>query len=172
MNWVTPLATLIGAVVGVGSALLVERFRWTRDREKDRAQQRREVYIEFLMALSQSHSSMRSTVLQAGDDPESRRYLALHEAFDGSGLWRFRQSLSLTAPADIIKLAVDTCDALAAVRDTLVATPDIRSDAYVRAREDLWRTNAELRESMRKDLGMDGPPDPEVARYRELEGRS
>jgi len=172
MNWITPLATLIGAVVGVGSALLVERFRWSRDREKDRAQKRREVYIEFLMALSQSHSSMRSTVLQADDEPDSRRYTALHEALDGSGLWRFRQSLSLTAPADIIELAVDTCDALGAVRDTLIAAPDIRSDAYLRAREDLWRTNSELREAMRKDLGMAGPPDPEAARYRELQGHS
>jgi hypothetical protein len=165
MNWIAPL---IGAVVGVSSALLVERFRWHRDKEKDRAQKRREIYIEFLTALSRSHSSMRSTVLQEGGLIEAKRYGALHEALDGSGIWRVRQSLSLTAPAEIIELAVDTCSALVAMRDVLIASLDVTSDTYMRARDDLWRANAELREAMRRDLGMDGPPDPEVEQYREL----
>ncbi|MET3988115.1 hypothetical protein [Streptomyces sp. PvR034] len=166
MDWIPPVSTLAGAVVGVGSALIAERIRWRREKEKETALTRRGVYCEFLMALSQSHSDMRAVVLGgAGSSPEAR-YGQLHQALDGSGIWRVRQSLSLTAPAEIIQLAVSTCDALTGVRDVLIETPDVRSERYLRSRADLWHVNAGLRESMRRDLGMDGLPDPEVGRYR------
>jgi hypothetical protein len=166
VDWISPLSTLAGAIVGVSSALMAERIRWRRDREKEAAQTRRGVYSEFLMALSQSHSDMRSVILQ-GDVPSAEvRYGLLHQALDGSGIWRLRQSLSLTAPAEIIQMAVSTCDALTTMRDVLIDIPDVRNDAYLRSRAELWRTNANLRETMRRDLGMDGPPDPEVGLYR------
>lgn len=166
MDWVAPISTLAGAVVGVGSALLAERIRWRRDSARERAQTRREVYSEFLMALSQSHSNMRSAAFQSEDLPEARRHGSLHEALDGSGIWRFRQSLSLTAPAEIIGSAVTACNALTAIRDVLIETPDVRSDAYLRVRADLWLANASLREAMHRDLGMEGLPNPEVGQYR------
>lgn len=63
-------------------------------------------------------------------------------------------------------MAVRACDELPCMRDGLIEDPDIRGDAYFRVRADLWRENAHLREAMRKDLGMGGPPDPEVGEYR------
>jgi hypothetical protein len=109
---------------------------------------------------------MRTVVLQHGPSTGDRLYGELHQALDGSGIWRLRQSPSLTASAEIIELAVRACDALTRMRDGLVEHPDVRGDAYFRVRADLWRENARLREAMRKDLGMDGPPDPEVGQYR------
>ncbi|QFZ75194.1 hypothetical protein GFH48_19685 [Streptomyces fagopyri] len=160
------MSTLAGAVVGVSSALIAERIRWRRDQQRDGSQTRRVVYSEFLMALSRGHSDMRTVVLQVDRSTGDRLYGDLHQALDGSGVWRFRQSLSLTASAEIIQLAVKACDALTRMRDGLIEDPDVRGDAYFRIRADLWRENARLREAMRKDLGMDGPPDPEVGQYR------
>ncbi|MDQ0951314.1 hypothetical protein QFZ24_005237 [Streptomyces phaeochromogenes] len=160
------MSTLAGAVVGVSSALIAERIRWRRDQERDESQTRRVVYSDFLMALSRGHSDMRTVVLQPDRSTGDRLYGDLHQALDGSGIWRLRQSLSLTASAEIIQLAVRTCDALTQMRDELIADPNVRSDTYFLARADLWRENAHLREAMRKDLGMDGPPDPEVGQYR------
>ncbi|MFJ8005665.1 hypothetical protein [Streptomyces fagopyri] len=124
------------------------------------------MYSEFLMALSRGHSDMRTVVLQVDRSTDDRLYGDLHQALDGSGVWRLRQSLSLTASAEIIQLAVNACGALTRMRDGLIEDPDVRGDAYFRIRADLWRENARLREAMRKDLGMDGPPDPEVGQYR------
>lgn len=160
------MSTLAGAVVGVSSALVAERIRWRRDQEREGTQTRRVVYSDFLMALSQGHSDMRTVVLQDDRSTGDRLYGDLHQALDGSGIWRLRQSLSLTASAEIIQLAVKACDALTRMRDGLIENPDVRSDAYFRVRADLWRDNAQLREAMRKDLGMEGPPDPEVGHYR------
>lgn len=160
------MSTLAGAVVGVSSALIAERIRWRRDQEREGSQTRRVVYSDFLMALSRGHSDMRTVVLRVDRSTGDRLYGDLHEALDGSGIWRLRQSLSLTASAEIIRLAVRACAALTRMRDGLIEDPDVRGDAYFRVRADLWRENAHLREAMRRDLGMDGPPDPEVGQYR------
>jgi hypothetical protein len=160
------VSTLAGAVVGVSSALLAERIRWRRDQEREGVQTRRVVYSEFLMALSRGHSDMRTVVFRVDGATDDRLYADLHQALDGSGVWRLRQSLSLTASAEIIELAVKACDALTSMRDGLIADPDLRGDAYFQVRADLWQENAHLREAMRRDLGMNGLPDPEVGHYR------
>ena len=160
------MSTLAGAVVGVSSALIAERIRSRRDLEREGAQTRRSVYSDFLMALSRGHSEMRMVVLKPDRPTGDRLYGDLHLALDSSGVWRLRQSLSLTASAEIIRLAVSACEALTRMRDGLIEDPDVSSDLYLRVRADLWSENAHLREAMRRDLGMDGPPDPEVGQYR------
>ena len=172
MDWISSLSTLAGAVVGVGAALVAERLRWHRDQEREAAQTRRAVYSEFLMALSRGHSDMRGIVLRADRPSGDALYGELHQALDCAGIWRLRQSLSLTASADIIHLAESACDALTSMRDRLIEEPNIRGDSYRACRAELWRDNAQLREAMRRDLGMDGPADPEVGQYRLSDART
>lgn len=118
------------------------------------------------MALSRGHTDMRNVVLQVDLPSGDALYGELHRALDGAGIWRLRQSLSLTATAEIIQLAETACDALAAMRDRLIEEPTVRGDLYKVCRAELWRDNALLREAMRRDLGMNGPTDPEVGQYR------
>ena len=165
MDWVAPLSTIIGATVGLGSAVIVDRFRWRRDVGVRWNQTRRGVYVEFLTAVSNAHFKMRATTFRT-DVPEAERYGALCEALDGSGIWRQRQEISLTAPHHVLQRAVATADELQNVRDVLIAEFDTNSDQYLRARADLWVSNAELREAMRRDLGVAGQPDPELGQYR------
>jgi len=128
-------------------------------------QTRRTVYVDFLAALSRSHSEMRTATFREGLSGTAR-FGALHQALDSSGVWTCRQTLSLTAPTEIISLGIAAAIALEQVRDALIAEPDVQSEPYLRARADLWRVNADLREAMRKDLKLDLPPDPEVGVYR------
>jgi hypothetical protein len=74
--------------------------------------------------------------------------------------------LSLTAPHEIIHLAMTATAALEAMHDVLVAAADTNGDRYLQARQDLWLANAELRSEMRIDLGVKGPGDPELDRLR------
>ncbi|MFI0350919.1 hypothetical protein [Actinomadura sp. 9N407] len=168
MDWSAPLGTIIGAVVGVGSTLLADRSRWRRDNDRHKTEVCRETYTTFLIALSQSHSNMRAATFTTTPEP-SERHNVLYNAIDESGIWRARQCLSLSAPAEIITLAITATEALVAMQNALTETFDTRSDRYLRARTDLWTANAAVREAMRTDLGESGPPDPEVELYRSPE---
>ncbi|WP_405017882.1 hypothetical protein OHV05_13635 [Kitasatospora sp. NBC_00070] len=165
MDWLAPLGTLVGAAVGVGTGLTVDRFRRRHDSADRWLQTRRTVYVDFLTALSRGHSELRAATFRE-DLSDAARFGALHQALDGSGIWTCRQTLSLTAPTEIISLGIDAAKALEQVRDTLITEPDVRSEPYLRARADLWKVNADLREAMRKDLRLDLPPDPEVGLHR------
>lgn len=165
MDWIAPVGTIGGAIVGVGSALLAERLRWRRERDEQWTQQRRTVYQGFLMASSRAHSEMRASALRVGLS-ESERFGEIHRAIDGSQLWQYRQALSLTAPSRIVALAAEVTQALEAIRDLLIRDPSITGDRFLHLRAMYWLKNADLREAMRSDLGMSGPPDPEVGHYR------
>ncbi|MFJ9251102.1 hypothetical protein [Streptomyces sp. NPDC101776] len=165
MDWIAPLSTLGGAVVGVGAALFADRFRWRRDDTVQWRQTRRLIYVDFLVSLSRGHSNMRSATFRH-DLNEDRIFGVMHEALDGSLIWQHRQSLSLTAPSNVIHLAIKAGKTLEGIRDALIADPNVESEPYLRARAELWLVNAELRESMRIDLEMEGPPDPELGAYR------
>jgi hypothetical protein len=149
----------------MGSALTVDRFRWRRDGHDQWSQTRRSVYVDFLTALSRGHSEMRAAILRE-DLSDAARFGVLHRSLDASGVWIGRQTLSLTAPTEIITLAISAAMALEQVRDVLIADPNVQAEAYLQARADLWRVNADLREAMRQDLRLDLPTDPEVGLYR------
>ncbi|MFJ9518936.1 hypothetical protein ACIRPK_11800 [Kitasatospora sp. NPDC101801] len=150
MDWVAPLGTLVGAVVEVGTGLTVDRFGRRHDGADRWLQTRRTVYVDFLTAPSRSHSELRAATFR-----EDFSGAAGFQVLDGSGTWTCRRTLSLTAPTEIISLRIDAAKALEQVRDTLITEPDVRSQPYLRARADLWKVNADLREAMRKDLRLD-----------------
>ena len=164
MNWSTLLSTLVGAVIGVGSTVILDVSRWHREGSQRWALSRRASYIDFLTALSAAHSGLVSAVLRIHAD-DGDAYGKLHEAVHGSQIWQRRQSLALTAPQNVLVQAVQATSCLELLRDILIIQPDIESDAYTVARNALWSANATLREVMRQDLGMTGPPDPDVDRF-------
>jgi hypothetical protein len=160
-----PLSTVIGAVVGVGSTIIADRFRWNRDEHRGRLRTRREVYTEFLVALSVAHDNLQAVAISEDLDPDARPG-RLHLVVNDSGLWRARQTLSLVAPRSILDRAEEVTEALEHVKEALTADLTIFSDAYSKTRADFWRANAELRQLMREDLGARGVLDPEVGQYR------
>jgi hypothetical protein len=91
----------------------------------------------------------------------------LNAAFDESGIWRSRQALSLAAPHHVVAFAIKASRAIEAMKDVLINDGDTEGSAYDLARRQLWEINAELREAMRQDLGIPGPPDPELLAIRQ-----
>jgi hypothetical protein len=163
MDFSAVLGTIVGAVVGVGSTLLADRARWRRDHDLRQMLIRRETYSDFLAALSQAHTNLRTISLQEHPDGVVPPGLLAAGILE-SGIWRMRQSLSLCAPSPIIELAITACDAMVSIQDALIVNPDHKGAPYLRARAGLWAANANLREAMRKDLGVPGPSDPEVGK--------
>lgn len=154
MPWFALLSTAIGAVVGLGSALLSDRVRWTRERGDARLAAQRDIYVTFLTALHQANQNLRSVSL--GDHPaEVGRDLAARAAFRDAQLVQTREHIVLTAPEPVVRAADATFQALRTLRDRIALGEDVHSPGY---EEDLARYDTRLhalRNAIRKDLRTD-----------------
>ncbi|WP_086860405.1 MULTISPECIES: hypothetical protein [Streptomyces] len=86
MDWTTPISTLLGAVVGVGSTLLGETVRSKRDRGHQQYELRRQLYARYLEALTNTDSELQLLAI--------REQTPLDEA-DLRAAWRNHSLLSL-----------------------------------------------------------------------------
>ncbi|MEV5551848.1 hypothetical protein AB0L35_37930 [Streptomyces sp. NPDC052309] len=48
MQWITLISTMVGAAIATGSAMLLDRQRWRRERLDRETQARRTLYGEYL----------------------------------------------------------------------------------------------------------------------------
>ncbi|WP_146074867.1 MULTISPECIES: hypothetical protein [Micromonospora] len=167
MEWSTILGTIVGAIVGLISVFLADHLRWRRENKSQLLQARQQVYVDFLAALSKAHSEMRSVAFR-GEVSDTEMRNALLEAIDASGIWRLRQSVSLIGSRQLMHEVVVAARKLEGVCEALSLDADVSGDRYIKARNNLWAANAALRESMRKDLGIAGDPDPDMHAYRHL----
>ena len=57
------LATVLGAVVGLGSGLLIDHVRFRQDNTEKWLAARRETYVSYLSALHEANEAMRAVSL-------------------------------------------------------------------------------------------------------------
>ncbi|MFF8868000.1 hypothetical protein ACF08B_38860 [Streptomyces sp. NPDC015139] len=91
MDWLAPVNTLIGAVIGVGSTLLADRHRWRRDRAALNQDTRRQAYAAFMTALSDVYQ--RLDELAHEEHPTQELRTAAHEVFVSRNLYLLRLGL-------------------------------------------------------------------------------
>ncbi|MER5215413.1 hypothetical protein ABT063_33920 [Streptomyces sp. NPDC002838] len=154
MPWFALLSTVLGAVVGLGSALLSDRVRWGRERSDARLSTQRDIYVAFLTALHQANQGLRSVSL--GDHPtEVARNLAARAAFRDAQLVQAREHIMLTAPEPVVRAADATFRALRTLRDRIALGEGVHSPGY---ETDLATYDSQLhslRNAIRKDLRTD-----------------
>ncbi|MFJ6796458.1 hypothetical protein [Streptomyces sp. NPDC091268] len=133
MEWTALVATVVGAVIGVGSTLATDRIRWRRDTgERDR-ETLRTVSAEFLDALTQARDAI-SDASRSGHLPvEERAQLARAGILD-HGVHPKQYQLELLATPEVARLAGDAAYRLLLYRDAVVAghTRDDTECAHVR----------------------------------------
>ncbi|AZQ36304.1 hypothetical protein EJ357_24980 [Streptomyces cyaneochromogenes] len=152
MDWVAPVSTAIGAVIGVGSALLSERIRWRRDLRGRAVEARRELYASFLTSFDATFRSLeaveRGTYL-----PDLSRAEAAEDARAAHRLNAIRQHIRITAPDRI----VDAVDALyrdiKQACDLLGAGLDRGSEEVLHVVDNINQRAEAVRLEMRRDLG-------------------
>lgn len=150
MDWSTLIATITGAVIGVGATMLAERAQWRRSQTHHWSTVRREAYAAYLAALSDGSAALRRIVRERAPDTDVGP--ALHEALLAAGPWRTFHSLAMIGPPDVVAKAEDAQLALQRCRETLVDNPDLSAAPYVEARNQLLTGISVLRNAMREDL--------------------
>lgn len=156
MEWIAPVSTALGAVIGVGSTLLADRLSWRRDRAGQSLDARRQLYGEYTAALSRMRTALNECA--QADIPADERPQRVRELFLAPGAYEIRHQLAIIAPRDVVEAARTAFVVLRDTRDLLQRGAAIDNAAYMELEDRFDTAVAELRRLMRRDLGADPVP--------------
>ncbi|MFD6243075.1 hypothetical protein ACFWFV_26770 [Streptomyces diastaticus] len=152
MNWGTQVSTIIGAVLGIGATLLVDRARHRREQTNRVQDVRRDLYTRYLTALTDSSSALRLIILKENDP--AVRYQAALDAFRDSSVLTRRYEINLQAPPAVKEKSDRAYRLLRQWRDLLDAKPDLSltSAEYIEALDQFHEARKDLQVVMRASL--------------------
>ncbi|MFE2990750.1 hypothetical protein [Streptomyces sp. NPDC059262] len=148
------MSTALGAVVGLGSALLSDRVRWGRERDERQSGAQRDIYVAYLTALHDANQALR--LVSLGHHPaEVSRDVAARETFRDAGLVQARECIVLTASEPVVQVAEAAFSALRALRNRIAQGQGGRSPGYEADLTHYDDSLQALRNAVRKDLHAD-----------------
>ncbi|MFF8599439.1 hypothetical protein ACF065_26475 [Streptomyces sp. NPDC015232] len=148
MDWGPLLGTALGALVGVGSTLIVDRVRWRRDQTARQRDVKRQLYGEYLAALMRTRNHLKD-IASSSLDAEDRA-LQARETFREGGAYELRYQVSLTGSRVVAERSDESLRRLRDVRNQIQegATGADLKEAY----HALISAIKALRDAMRSDL--------------------
>ena len=153
MSWIPVLATALGAVIGLGSGLLIDQVRSRRDDTQKWLAARRDAYVSYLSSLHDANEAMRAVAL--GDySADLTRMAAARAAFRAAGVTQARERIILLAPEIVVVAADDAFRSLRALRDR-IGQGEALADYEPGLADYTGRLHA-LRDAVRHDLGVKG----------------
>jgi len=156
VDWIPVVTTLLGTVVGVGSTLVVDRVRSSREQRQRWDDLRRQSYVQFLVATNHTHQALCAVALgiSSSEAPKAAR---AREAFVSNGIYAACEQVVIVAPEPIRIAANVAFDLLKRYRDLIENGHDTDNSAN-RALLDQYRQSRDsLRELMHEDLRSFGP---------------
>jgi hypothetical protein len=149
MQWITLISTVVGAVIATGSAMLLDRQRWKRERVDRETQARRTLYGDYLAGLSEARHACGNMARDPDMEPSTRRTTA-REAFGPCiGL---RYQMTITAPSRVVEASEDAFRRLRDLRDRVMEGVLATDPVYLEGRRTYDDALALLRARMREDL--------------------
>ncbi|GGY88679.1 hypothetical protein [Streptomyces poonensis] len=149
MQWITLISTMVGAVIATGSAILLDRQRWRRERSDRETQARRTLYGNYLASLSEARHTCGNVARDPDMEPSTRRTTA-REAFGPCiGL---RYQMTISAPSRVVEASEDAFRRLRDLRDRVMEGILVTDPVYLEGRRTYDDALAALRVRMRGDL--------------------
>ncbi|MFK0169111.1 hypothetical protein ACIQU5_09930 [Streptomyces sp. NPDC090306] len=96
-QWTALAGTGLGAVVGVGSTLLVDRARRLHDHAERSRQERKEIYVACLARYRLAYEAMHDAA-SAAEPGAPAPAAAVRETFRASGCDEIRETALICAP--------------------------------------------------------------------------
>ncbi|MBM9506047.1 hypothetical protein [Actinacidiphila acididurans] len=152
MDVVPLVSTVVGAIIAIGSTLVADRARWSRDQRgrEDLAQQ--QLRADFIAAVARSADIVWNIAHQdqpATDDGKR----AARQAFREADLYTWRYRVALMSPPEIVAGSEALLDALRRYRDTVSAGRRAGETEYDQAREAYFAAVAEAVDVLRAERG-------------------
>ena len=159
MPWIPVLATALGAVIGLGSGLLIDQVRSSRDTTQRWLTARRDAYVACPSSLHEASEAMRAVSL-GQYSPDLTRVAAARAVFRAAGVTQAREQIILLAPETVIIAANEAFRSLRTLRDHIGQGEGLAE--YEPVLDEYARHLQALRDAVRHDLGVKGsaPPIP------------
>ncbi|MFI0775753.1 hypothetical protein [Streptomyces sp. NPDC021212] len=152
MEWISLAGTVVGAGIATGSAMLLDRRRWQRERQDRDVEIRRILYGDYLACLSEARHACGNVARDPDMDRATRRTTA-REAFGPCiGL---RYQITITAPGHVVEASENAFRRLRDLRDRVMDGVPATDEVYVEGRGQYDDALAALRARMRQDLSLD-----------------
>ncbi|MGW6287966.1 hypothetical protein [Streptomyces sp. NPDC055107] len=151
MEWTALVATVVGAVIGVGSTLVTDRVSWRRDtRERDR-ETLRTAAAQFLEALTEARDTI-SDASRSEHLPVAERAQLARASTLAQGVHAKQYQLELLATPEVAESARDAAHQLLLYRDAVIAG-HLRDDPEcTQARRAFRESRQKLMTAMRSSL--------------------
>ncbi|MFI5808837.1 hypothetical protein [Streptomyces sp. NPDC051561] len=149
VTWISLLAALVGAVIAMGSALLVERRRTQRETIADWHRTRRELYARFLASHAQAGSDLRNIAATGGLE-ESERYRQARTAY--THCYASRHEVELLAPRTVVDPAGKCSSAVREMRDAVSAGSLVDGEPFLELTRRYLDLRLETLLAMRADI--------------------
>lgn len=149
MDWSTAVGTVLGAVIGAGSAVLSERARWSLGRVDRRRDALKSSYASYLANLAKAVEQVWHAAREHGDGwlQQAMTSMQDHEVQEA------RFDLSLIASADVVREAEEVSIRFAEWRDIVGDDHRQGDDAFQTAWNTYRASRDALLETMRATLG-------------------
>lgn len=151
-QWIAVLGTALGAIIGLGSSFATDRVRWSREQVKGRREVCRELYSEYIAALTEIHESMRmisrDEQLTAAD-----RAKAVLTAFQDGGPYKLRYQIAILADQAVLDASEAAFQQMRDIRDIFASGGRIESPQYQTQREAWGVRLRALQQAIREELG-------------------
>ncbi|MFF7604897.1 hypothetical protein [Streptomyces parvulus] len=151
MTWLPLLGTLVGAVIALSSALLVERRRERREERVEHRKAKQEVYARYLAAHAEVRTQLRVLSVASGLNDEDRGYRAF-TAY--AACYASRYELAVLAPQTVLTPAKNLDRHARDLRDVVIEGASIEAPGGGRMRKYLAAITL-VHAAMRADLGAD-----------------
>jgi hypothetical protein len=138
-------------VLGVGATLVGEHVRWRRTVRDNRLQDRRNLYVDCLVALRRAHEAMRLAADEDHASPQARA-AKIRQLFQASGCDEARERLILTATDSVMSAIDASYHSLREVREILASGCTLTSESYQTARQAHGDATRAARVVLRRDL--------------------
>ncbi|GAA2472311.1 hypothetical protein GCM10010406_05010 [Streptomyces thermolineatus] len=151
VDWGTLIGTGLGAAVGIGATLFAERSRWKRDQFSKEREVRRQLYAEYLAALSRTRNQLRD-IARSPDLPADERAERAGERFRSGGAYELRHQMAIVAPEAVVGPSERALRRLRDLSDSLEAGAVHPEERWTTGHAAFGDALEELRTAMRKDL--------------------
>jgi len=149
VEWTPLVSTIVGAAVALGGTVLAHRIRSRDESGRELRGERRQGYLDFIVALDGAHGALRDV---ANSDEPDRRHAAAR-AVSVNDVYEAREKFLLSANPAVITPGEKAFMRLIEVRKAIgdgarLGTPDYHEPYHGFAKA-LW----DLRRAIREDLG-------------------